>query len=334
VTASINWHRRLAPPALALVGQSPQWTRVVRLAERYAPSRLPVLLIGATGTGKELLAQHIHRLSRRPGELVDVNCAALPRDVAESLLFGHRRGAFTGALEDTTGLIAQAANGTLFLDELSSMPVDGQAKLLRVLETGEFRPLGGAKQRVDFRVIGAVQDNVEMLLDAGLLRADLYHRIAAVILRLPSLRERTEDIALLAAHFAAARGLGIMETALDKLQTYDWPGNVRELRGVVEQAVVIAAGGPRIRVSHLEEALAGWRPSSRSGGRGRVGVAPQAGEHLALLRLCERLGGDREAIARTLAVSRATLYRRLKAAGIELRRITASQGFSRLDENS
>jgi transcriptional regulator with PAS, ATPase and Fis domain len=319
---------------------SPQWTRVVALAERYAPTGLPVLLVGETGTGKELVAQHLHRVSGRRGDLVDVNCAALPHELTESLLFGYRRGAFTGALQDSPGLIAQAAGGTLFLDELSSMPVDGQAKLLRVLETGEVRRLGDSrKQEVDFRVVGAVQENADGSLELGHLRTDLYHRLAVVVIRIPSLRERMEDVAPLAIHFAAAHGLRVQDEGLKLLGAHDWPGNVRELRAVIDQAAV-AADGQQLRASHLTEALAAssrvW--CSPTHVRGDRLASPEY--RLRLLGVCERLGGDREAIARAVGVSRATLYRRLKAAGITLRQITASHSFShshedvRIPENS
>ncbi len=275
------------------------------LAERYAPTRFPILLVGATGTGKEVLAQHIHRRSRRHGEFVDVNCGALPRDMMESLLFGHRRGAFTGATDDGVGLVTQAGGGTLFLDELSSMPPEGQAKLLRVLETGELRRLGDSeKQHVDFRVIGAVPDTVKSLVNEGLLRTDLYHRVASVVIRLPRLRERPEDLGVLAAHFAARHECTIAADTLPLLREHDWPGNVRELRAVVDRAAVLA-DGPQILARHLAEALFGLGPG-------------EAETRRTLLQLYEQHEGDRDAMARAAGVSRATLYRRLKAAGIRL----------------
>ena len=305
MSAPARW-RPGVPPAesLPLIGDSLLWTRAVSLAERYAPTRLPILLVGATGTGKEVLAQHIHRLSRRAGEFVDVNCAALPREMIESLLFGHCRGAFTGASDDGVGLITQAGGGTLFLDELSSLPPEGQAKLLRVLETGELRRLGDhRKQRVDFRVIGAVQAE-ESLVDGGLLRSDLYHRVASVVIRLPRLRERPEDLGLLAGHFAARHGHTIAVDALPLLREHDWPGNVRELRAVIDRATVLA-DEHQILACHLVEALHGFGPGDAEARR-------------ALLGLCRRHDGDRDALARAVGVSRATLYRRLKAAGIRL----------------
>ena len=315
MSARAEWRGRpvrTQPPPL--VGASPLWTRAVGLAERYAPTTLPILLIGATGTGKEVLAQHIHHLSGRTGELIDVNCGALPREMTESLLFGHRRGAFTGAFEDSPGLVAQAEAGTLFLDELSSMSVEGQAKLLRVLDTGELRRLGDhVKQSVDFRVIAAVQDEVPALLEGGLLRPDLYHRLACVVIHIPRLCERPEDLSSLATHFAALHGLTTDNEALVTLRTHDWPGNVRELRAVMERAAVLT-DGTRITASHVADALHGQRlPRTVAGAALRTGEGRGA-----LLRLCEQYAGDRDAMARGLGVSRATLYRRLKAAGIKL----------------
>lgn len=297
---------------MPLVGSSPLWTRAVGLAERYAPTTLPILLIGATGTGKEVLAQYIHRLSGRTGELIDVNCGALPREMTESLLFGHRRGAFTGAVEDSAGLVAQAAGGTLFLDELPSMSVEGQAKLLRVLDTGELRRLGDpVKRQVDFRVLAAVQDDVHALLEQGRLRADLYHRVATVAIYLPRLCERSEDLGPLAGHFAGLHGLGLADGALRVLAGHDWPGNVRELRAVVDRAAVLAEGS-EISASRIVYALHAVTAEPPSG------PVRRGGGRRELLRLCERYDGDCEAIAQAVGVSRATLYRRLKEAGIKL----------------
>lgn len=178
-----------------LIGRSPAITAVRDRISRVARSNLPVLLIGPTGAGKEVVARHLHAMSNRRGRLVDVNCGALPRDMIESLLFGHRRGAFTGALETTVGYIARADGGTLFLDELASLPHEGQAKLLRVLETREVLPLGsGMAQRVDFRVVAAVQADIYTRVDSGQFRDDLFHRVAGLTLHLPGLGARPEDI--------------------------------------------------------------------------------------------------------------------------------------------
>jgi two-component system NtrC family response regulator len=318
-----------APRIRPIVGTSTVLRGIVALAERFAPTRVPVLLVGETGTGKELLAQHIHRVSGRRGELVDIDCGALPREMIESLLFGHRRGAFTGAHDDTIGLVARAAGGTLYLDELSSLPVEGQAKLLRVLETGEILRLGDTvKQRVDFRVIAAVQDGIAGLIAKGLFRRDLYHRIAGIILRLPPLRERRDDIAPLAAHFAGEHGRTITTAAAAMLREHDWPGNVRELRAVIQRAAVLAteaALGP----VEIAQAMDGCGAET---GEGQMKRAPDSAERLALLRLCEEHDGPARAIAQAAGLSRATLFRRLKALGITLRTVSKSRGSQRVSE--
>src|SRR5260370_36204096 len=173
--------------------------RAVALAERYARTRLAVLLVGATGTGKELFAQHIHERSGRPGLLVDVNCCALPRDMVESLLFGHRRGAFTGAIDSVVGHLERADGGTLFLDELASLALDAQGKLLRALDTGEVQPLGAtAKRRVDLRVVSAGQDGLGVDIQRGGFRGDLYQRVAGVGIEPPPLTPPPQAVRRLA----------------------------------------------------------------------------------------------------------------------------------------
>jgi len=220
-----------------IVGVSPAIRRGLVVAERYARTRLPILLVGATGTGKELFAEHIHERSGRPGPLVDVNCCALPRDMVESLLFGHRRGAFTGAVDSTVGHVERSDGGTLFLDELASLVPDAQGKLLRVLESGETQPLGAAtKRRVDLRVICAVQDDIWTALDAGRFRRDLFQRVAGVVIELPPLAARPEDIVPLAEHFANLQGRRLEGGVDSVLVNYPWPGNVRELRMAIERA--------------------------------------------------------------------------------------------------
>ena len=178
-----------------IIGESPAIRRALALAERYARSRLPILLVGPTGTGKELFAHHIHERSGQPGPLVEVNCCALPRDMVESLLFGHRRGAFTGAIESTVGYVERSDGGTLFLDELESLAFEAQGKLLRVLETGDVERLGiGAKRHVDLRVVSAVQDDISGAVDGGRFRRDLFQRVAGVVIKLPPLSTRPEDV--------------------------------------------------------------------------------------------------------------------------------------------
>jgi len=186
-----------------IIGASRVMKRARELVERFGPTTLPIMIVGATGTGKELVARHIHRVSRRHGTLVDVNCGALPQEIAESLLFGHRKGAFTGAVDTVIGHMERADRGTLFLDEVLHLTPQAQVKLLRVVETGEVQPLGsGQKRRVDFRLVSAAQDDTPGRLDHGLFRRDLFQRLAGVVIDLPLLVDRPEDILPLARHFA------------------------------------------------------------------------------------------------------------------------------------
>jgi len=238
-----------------IVGRSPCIRRALVLAERYARTRLPILVVGATGTGKELLAEYIHQRSGRPGPLVDVNCCALPRDMVESLLFGHRRGAFTGAVESTIGYVERSDGGTLFLDELAGLELSAQGKLLRVLETGYVEPLGaGANRRVDLRVVSAAQDTMARALAAERFRQDLFQRLAGVLIELLPLAARPEDVMPLAEHFAAAQGRRLEAGVQEELLSYGWPGNVRELRMALERAGELVGNGTLSR-SAVAEAI-------------------------------------------------------------------------------
>ena len=289
------------------------------LADRYAPTRIPVLLVGATGTGKELFARHIHERSGRKGSLIDVNCCALPRDMVESLLFGHRRGAFTGATESRAGHVERSDRGTLFLDELGSLVPEAQGKLLRVLETGDVQPLGAQlKVLVDFRVVGAVQEDIWARVEAGEFRRDLYQRVAGVLIHLPPLAARPEDVVALAEHFAQVDGKRLAAGAEAVLLEYPWPGNVRELRQVIERAGQLVENGT-LPPAALAEAIELGAPEvgeSAERARRRRRVAERA----ALLSACEAHDRNADSIARSLGIHRATLFRRLKRAGISLRR--------------
>ena len=300
------------------MGVSPAIRRAAIVADRYARTRLPVLLVGATGTGKELFAQHIHERSGRSGPLVDVNCCALPRDIVESLLFGHARGAFTSATEGRVGHIQRSDGGTLFLDEFGSLIPEAQGKLLRVLDTGEVQPLGAdAKRKVDLRVIGAAQDDISALVEAGRFRRDLFQRVAGVVIHLPALTSRQEDILPLADHFAHGIGKRLESRAERVLLEYSWPGNVRELRQVIERASQLVVDGVLPATALVEAITLGAPGDEQSWERTyRHRITAQRAE---LLTACEAEQWNADRVAQALGVHRATLFRRLKRAGISLR---------------
>jgi transcriptional regulator with PAS, ATPase and Fis domain len=301
-----------------IVGRSPSIRRALTLAERYAHSELPILLLGATGTGKEVFANHIHILSGRQGELVDVNCAALPRDMVESLLFGHARGAFTGAVATTTGLIEQANGGTLLLDEVDSLPFEAQAKLLRVIETGELRPLGARfKRRAQMRVVSAAQPELRVAIGEGRFRLDLFQRLAGAVIELAPLAERPEDVLPLAEHFAALRGR-VLEPGVDVvLLNYPWPGNVRELKLAIERAGLAVSNGT-LPPTVIAEAIAlGSDRSEQHRSKLPREASPASREEL--LRGCVCGGWRAAQVAAHLGISRRTLFRRLREVGLSLR---------------
>ena len=307
-----------------IIGRSLAIQRALGLADRYARSKLPILLLGATGTGKELFAQHIHRLSGRRGTVVDVNCAALPRDMVESLLFGHCRGAFTGAMTTTVGLVEQADGGTLFLDEVGSLPLELQGKLLRVLETGEVRRLGaGMKRQVDLRVIAAAQPDLNQAIGADRFRRDLFQRLAGVLIELPPLVDRPEDIVSLAEHFARLGGLVLEPGVEPVLRNYSWPGNARELRLAIERAGHLAENGT-IPPAVVAEAIELGIPAAAR--RALPGPIPgRLGDWDRFVAICSASGWHATRIARALGIARSTLFYRLKLDGVSLRRLRESK---------
>lgn len=251
---SNNWRK-------GIIGISATMQNVLELACKVARTDVNVLLVGGSGTGKEVIARAIHRLSARRNEIfVPVDCASLPENLLESELFGYRKGAFTGAVSDKMGLFEFAHTGTLFLDEIGHMPVGLQAKLLRVLQERQFRPIGGREEiEIDVRVIAATNQDLNQALRDKTLRSDLYYRLNVVTLHLPPLRDRADDIPLLAMHFlrqfARDNHLSldtISPRALERLKTYQWPGNVRELLHVIEHAATLATGS-MIEVADLPE---------------------------------------------------------------------------------
>jgi len=305
-----------------VVGESPAMQSVFRCAEMVAATDATVLLLGETGTGKELMARAIHHLSNRKDHImVKVNCGALPASLVESELFGHEKGAFTGATALRRGRFELAHQGAIFLDEIGELPLDTQVKLLRVLQEQEFERVGGTNTlKVNVRVIAATNRDLAAEVQRGAFRADLYYRLNIFPIRLPPLRERREDIPLLANYYVQefARRLGkrinrINAEAIEKLSRYDWPGNVRELANVLERAVILCAGRV-LQAEHL------GRLDNR---------APAADEFLTLeeverrhiLQAFERSGGvlaGRHGAAELLGLHRSTLWSRMKKLGITL----------------
>lgn len=305
-----------------VIGSSPAWRKVCEMVEQIAPSRATVLIAGESGTGKELIAGLIHQLSPRVDRpFVTLNAAALPATLLEAELFGHEKGAFTGAQQRKLGRFELADGGTLFLDEIGDMPPEVQVKILRVLQDGTFERLGSTRTlQVDVRVVAATNKDLMQEVEAGRWRLDLYYRLNVISLRLPALRERREDIPLLVAHFLrkyAAQNnkqvSGIQQQVLQFLQHADWPGNVRELENVIERAVVLAKD-PIIGIAELPGHIQ------------EKELAPTAGDHFALPRnatlaeiereaivqALQHSGGNRQATARSLNIGLATLYRKLK----------------------
>ncbi|MEP0548019.1 MAG: sigma-54 dependent transcriptional regulator [Rhodothermales bacterium] len=297
----------------AIVTRDPAFRETLDLAERVAESPLPVLIQGESGTGKELVAALVHaRSGRAKGPLVKVNCAALPESLLESELFGHTKGAFTGAMKDRQGRFETAHGGTLFLDEIGEIPTSVQAKLLRVLQEKTFERVGESQPRkVDVRVITATNRNLEAAMREGTFREDLYYRLNGVRLRLPPLRERPDDVPLLVTHFAARAaeryGDAVPEVgaeAMRALRAYAWPGNVRELENVVERAVLLARGGA-VEVRHLPEELREVPEEAE----GSLTLEDVERRHIA--RVLAQSDGYEEA-ARVLGIDPATLWRKRK----------------------
>jgi DNA-binding NtrC family response regulator len=268
-----------------IVGASEALNRILDTIRTVAPARATVLLEGESGTGKELLARAVHNLSdRSDGPFVSINCAALPETLVESALFGHEKGAFTGAVKTVKGAFERAHRGTLLLDEISEMRPDLQAKLLRVLQEQEFERVGGAVPiRVDVRVVATTNRDLPVEIREGRFREDLYYRLSVVPVRVPPLRERKEDIPALTAHFArrAANDLGkplkgVAPEAIELLQAHDWPGNIRELSHAVERAVILARGEV-LGAEAFDAARFGLSPSSGMGGVGPLASGNGAG---------------------------------------------------------
>ena len=298
-----------------LVGHSVVMRQLRQTIVRAARSELPVLISGATGTGKELVAEALHRISGRQGALVAVNVCALGESMFESALFGHVRGAFTGSVGDSAGLVAEADRGTLFLDEIGVLPIREQVKLLRVLETRTYRPVGAPRDRVsNFRLVTATNEDLDEAVSAGRFRDDLRHRLGRLVLRVPPLAARRDDIPMLATHFVNVLSdrapMSIQPDAMTLLASANWAGNVRELRSVVAAAVTLS-DGRQLRRSDVAAILG---ETSRDGAAHR---APATGEaRNALEEILEECGYDTALASARLGVHRATIYRRMRALGL------------------
>jgi two-component system nitrogen regulation response regulator GlnG len=324
-----------------IIGQSPAMQTLFRTIGRLARAPITVLITGESGTGKERVAQALHRHSPRAGgPFIALNTAAIPRDLLESELFGHEKGAFTGAEGRRQGRFEQADGGTLFLDEIGDMPAELQTRLLRVLSEGVFYRVGGATPcRVDVRILAATHQDLERRVERGEFREDLYHRLNVVRLPVPALRERRADIPLLANHFLeqAAGELGMERKRLtsaveDRLMALDWPGNVRQLENVCRWLTVMAAG-PEIHLDDLpvelqgekpaaasdwEHALAGWARAELAAGNSGLGESAARRMETVLIReALDRSGGHRQEAARLLGWGRNTLTRKIRDLGIE-----------------
>jgi two-component system nitrogen regulation response regulator NtrX len=314
---------------LALIGDSAPMLALKRLVERAAPSDVPILVRGENGTGKELIARAIHELSPRRGQpFVALNCAAVPAELVESELFGHERGAFTGAADRRRGRFEQADGGTLFLDEIGDMPAAMQAKLLRVLEGGRFARIGGGTEiAVNVRVISATNRDIESLLREGRFREDLLYRLNTLSIATPPLRARADDIPALCAHFAAAacrrnrwRPRAFSAEALRALAQQPWKGNVRELRNVVER-VLILAQGDTIELEDVRSALPtpGPRAAPAVPTDGPLHSLVEDFERAVIRERLRQLGGHMTNAARSLDLERSHLYKKCKQLGIDVR---------------
>jgi two-component system response regulator AtoC len=308
-----------------IVAASSSMIQVLELVERAAEFKATVLLQGESGTGKEVLARAVHAQSpRRDEAFVAVNCAAIPENLLESELFGHAKGAFTGADRARRGLFSEADGGTLFLDEIGELPLALQAKLLRVLQEEEVRPVGEAKpRRIDVRVIAATARHLDAEVAAGRFREDLFYRLDVVRVDVPPLRERREDIPLLVDHFLgrSLESLGksvrsVDDEALERLVGYDWPGNVRELENVLERAVILARG-ERLTLADLPQNLVSVRGERRGTGRDlSLRRARRAVEARLISEALAATGGNRTHAARLLGISHRALLYKLKEYGL------------------
>ena len=293
-----------------LIGESEAMRRLRATIVRVAPTSVPVLIEGPTGSGKELVAQALHAASGRRGQFVPFNVCAIADTMFEDALFGHVRGAFTGALGDAAGFLRQAHEGTAFFDEVSGLPLASQAKLLRAIETGEFRPVGASKDvKSQFRLVAATNQRLGQLSEKGLFREDLLHRFGKLIVRIPALRDRPEDIPLLVNYFLPRFSSDgrhqLTPSGMERLVAFEWPGNVRELRAVVETAVALAITD-RIDDAAIVRVLESDGP--------RRATPLMDFELRRTIDMLHEARGDADLAAVSLGVHRSTVYRRIQRA--------------------
>jgi len=331
---------RSAPtPACGLLGRSPEIGAVRRLIEKASSNRLPVLLLGESGTGKEVVARAIYHANPH-GQFVPIDCGSLVGTLVESDLFGHAKGAFSGAVENKKGLVEVAAGGTAFFDEIGDLPLEMQVKLLRLLQEREFRAVGALEWRkIDLRIIAATHRTLRAEVAAGRFREDLFYRLNVFIIHLPPLRDRKQDIPLLVEHFLEGSGFSPSPEILATLQSYDWPGNVRELKhsldrmtalqseGVLQEADMPSALQCHLAASSLRQlsaAIASGDAAGTAAEMPQISLAPKSpvislpeSERQAISGALAATQGDRTRAARLLSIGRTTLYRKMKEYGFD-----------------
>jgi DNA-binding NtrC family response regulator len=307
----------------APIFQSTVMQNVVRTVERVAPSDVAILITGESGSGKEVIADLIHAMSpRSKGRIIKINCAALPRELIESELFGSVKGAFTGAHSDREGLFRQAEGGTLFLDEISEMPIDTQSKLLRVLQDQEVRPVGGkVSYKTNCRLVAATNRKPDEAIKDGKLREDLFYRISAISVHLPPLRDRREDILPLANSFMkrfvaqANRPIsGFTREAAERLTAFDWPGNVRQLQNEIQRAVLLCES---TEIDSTDLSITSFKPETEQSQDTNFTLL-EGVERNAIVQMLKETGGNKLETAKRLGIGRQTLYNKIKAYGIEV----------------
>lgn len=308
------------PDVTSLVGNSPPMQSLKQMIQQVAPERATVFIVGETGTGKELVAKALHEASTRQSALfVAVNCAAIPADILESELFGHEKGAFTGAVKERVGKFELANGGTLFLDEITEMPIQLQSKLLRVLQENVVEKLGGNRQiALDVRVVAATNRDPMQAVKEGKLREDLYYRLNVIQLQVPPLRERGQDVSLLAEYFLVKRQTKLSESARVCLQQYRWPGNVRELENILERAAILA-GNQAIQPQHLpadisqQIAVSGADTNSDNSDNNDLSIprATEAIERRLILQALDACQGNKTKAAKLLEISERSLWNKL-----------------------